>query len=130
MKKVWVNGCFDVLHRGHIELFKFAKSKGDFLIIGIDSDERIKSMKGDLRPFNSEEDRRFFLESIKFIDHVEIFTSDEDLEKKIFYFDPDVMVIGSDYKNKKVIGSQHAKELLFFDRIQGYSTTNILERKK
>ena len=130
MKKVWVNGCFDVLHRGHIELFKFAKSKGDFLIIGIDSDERIKSMKGDLRPFNSEEDRRFFLESIKFIDHVEIFTSDEDLEKKIFYFDPDVMVVGSDYKNKKVIGSQHAKELLFFDRIQGYSTTNILERKK
>ena len=129
MKKVWVNGCFDVLHRGHIELFKFAKSKGDFLIVGIDSDKRIKEMKGPFRPFNNEEDRLFFLESIKFIDHVEIFDSEEDLERKIFYFNPDVMIVGSDYKEKKVVGSQHATELIYFDRIKGYSTTRILENK-
>ena len=129
MKKVWVNGCFDVLHRGHLELFKFAKSKGDFLIVGIDSDIRVKQMKGIFRPFNNQEDRRFFLESIVYVNHVEIFESEEDLEKKIFYFQPDVMIVGSDYKDKKVVGSQHAKELIFFDRINGYSTTKILENK-
>lgn len=129
MKKVWVNGCFDVLHRGHIELLKFAKSQGTFLIVGIDTDERVKKMKGIFRPFNNQEDRLFFLESIKYVDHVEFFDTDEALEKKIFYFQPDVMVVGSDYKNKKVIGSQHAKELIFFDRIDGYSTTKILENK-
>ena len=129
MKKVWVNGCFDVLHRGHIELFKFAKSHGKFLIVGIDSDKRIKELKGDNRPFNNQEDRRFFLESIKFIDHVEIFNTEEELKQKINWFSPDVMIVGSDYKNKRVVGSEHAKELLFFDRIGGYSTTKILENK-
>jgi rfaE bifunctional protein nucleotidyltransferase chain/domain len=129
MKKVWVNGCFDVLHRGHIELLKFAKSQGTFLIVGIDTDERVKKMKGIFRPFNNQEDRLFFLESIKYVDHVEFFDTDEALEKKIFYFQPDVMVVGSDYKDKKVIGSQHAKELIFFNRIHGYSTTKILENK-
>lgn len=129
MKKVWVNGCFDVLHRGHIELLKFAKSQGTFLIVGIDTDERVKKMKGIFRPFNNQEDRLFFLESIKYVDHVEFFDTEGALEKKIFYFQPDVMVVGSDYKGKKVIGSQHAKELIFFDRIHGYSTTKILENK-
>tara|TARA_R100001443_G_scaffold103792_1_gene112245 strand:- start:468 stop:857 length:390 start_codon:yes stop_codon:yes gene_type:complete len=129
MKKVWINGCFDVLHRGHLELFKFAKSKGDFLIVGIDSDQRVKTLKGSSRPFNNQEDRRFFLESIKYIDHVEVFDTEEDLEKKIHRFSPDVMIVGSDYREKRVVGSENAKELLFFERIEGYSTTKILEKK-
>ena len=129
MKKVWINGCFDVLHRGHLELFKFAKSKGDFLIVGIDSDQRVKTLKGSSRPFNNQEDRRFFLESIKYIDHVEVFDTEEDLEKKIHWFSPDVMIVGSDYREKRVVGSENAKELLFFERIEGYSTTKILEKK-
>ena len=70
MKTVWVNGCFDVLHRGHMELFEFAKSKGDFLVVGIDCDERVKKNKGSSRPINNESDRKYFLECIKFIDKV------------------------------------------------------------
>ena len=128
MKIVWVNGCFDVLHRGHVELFKFAKSHGDFLVIGIDSDKRVKNLKGPARPINNEVDRKFFLESIKFVDKVVIFGSEDELRSAISVHNPDTMIVGSDYKNKKVIGSEFSKELIFFDRIGNYSTTNILER--
>tara|TARA_R110002012_G_scaffold315603_1_gene529579 strand:- start:17649 stop:18035 length:387 start_codon:yes stop_codon:yes gene_type:complete len=128
MKTVWVNGCFDVLHRGHVELFKFAKSHGDFLVIGIDSDKRVKNLKGPARPINNEVDRKFFLESIKFVDKVVIFNSEDELRSAISVHNPDKMIVGSDYENKKVIGSEFSKELIFFDRIGNYSTTNILER--
>ena len=67
MKVIWTNGCFDILHRGHIELFKFCKSQGDYLVVGIDTDKRVKQNKGPDRPFNKEEDRSFFLESIKYM---------------------------------------------------------------
>ena len=110
-------------------MLKYAKSQGTFLIVGIDTDDRIKKAKGVFRPFNNQEDRMFFLESIKYVDHVEFFDTDEELEKKISLFKPDIMVVGSDYENKPVIGSQHAGELKFFKRIKGYSTTKILENK-
>ncbi len=126
---VWVNGCFDVLHRGHIELFRYAKSLGDYLIIGIDSDTRVKHLKGSSRPINNQDDRKFFLESIKFIDKVVVFNNEDELCDCIKSNDVETMVVGSDYKEKKVIGSQHSKELKFFDRIGNYSTTNILEKK-
>ena len=83
MKKVWINGCFDVLHRGHIELFRYAKSLGDYLIIGIDTDARVKHLKGSSRPINNQDDRKFFLESIKFIDKVVVFDNED--EKSIFF---------------------------------------------
>ena len=70
MKKIFVNGCFDILHRGHIELFKYAKSLGDILFVGIDTDERVKKAKGNERPFNNQDDRKYLLESIKYIDEV------------------------------------------------------------
>ena len=129
MKTVWINGCFDILHRGHIELFKFAKQKGDHIVVGIDSDSRVKELKGSARPINTEIDRKFFLESIKFIDKVVIFDSEEKLIENIRLLKPDIMIVGSDYKHKKVIGSEYSKELIFFDRIGNYSTTKILETK-
>ena len=126
---VWVNGCFDILHRGHIELFRYAKSLGDYLIIGIDSDTRVKHLKGSSRPINNQDDRKFFLESIKFIDKVVVFNNEDELCNCIKSNHINTMVVGSDYREKRVIGSEFSKELTFFDRIGDYSTTNILERK-
>tara|TARA_R110000824_G_scaffold246546_3_gene435724 strand:+ start:122 stop:514 length:393 start_codon:yes stop_codon:yes gene_type:complete len=130
MKIVWTNGCFDVLHRGHFEMFKYAKSFGDQLIVGIDSDEKVRKDKGSSRPHNCVEDRKFALECIKYIDEVVVFNSREELEQEIRQLHPDVMVIGSDWRGKTVVGEQYCTELKFFDRIEGYSTTNILESDK
>jgi D-beta-D-heptose 7-phosphate kinase/D-beta-D-heptose 1-phosphate adenosyltransferase len=129
IKNIWINGCFDILHRGHLEMFKFAKGFKGTVIVGIDSDSRVKELKGETRPVNNQEDRKFFLECIKYVDKVVIFKNEVQLEDFILSYDPDIMIVGSDYKNKPVIGSQYAKKLVFFDRIGGYSTTNILERK-
>ena len=129
MKKVWVNGCFDVLHRGHIELLQYAKSCGDLLLVGIDADWRIREGKGQHRPFNNQEDRKFMLESIKHVDKVIVFETDSELRGLVYKLKPDVMIVGSDYKGKKVIGSEYAKSVEFFDRIGDYSTTKILERE-
>lgn len=128
-RHIWVNGCFDILHRGHIELFKYAKSLGDRLIVGIDGDKRIKSAKGNDRPINCLEDRIEILKSIKYIDDVVHFDSDEALDKAVLLSGADIMVVGSDYIGKRVIGSQHTKEIKFFNRIGKYSTTNIVEKK-
>tara|TARA_Y100000593_G_C4178270_1_gene270681 strand:+ start:289 stop:708 length:420 start_codon:yes stop_codon:yes gene_type:complete len=130
MKVVWTNGCFDILHRGHIELFKYAKSLGDLLLVGIDSDEKVKSDKGESRPINTSDDRKFMLESLKYIDKVHVFDSRQNLENLIKNIKPDIMVIGSDWKDKHVVGQEYARQLVFFDRIENYSTTNIIEVNK
>lgn len=127
--KVWVNGTFDVLHRGHIELFRYAYGFGD-VRVGIDYDGRVKQLKGLTRPINLWEDRKFFLESIKYVNSVVGFGSDEELEEQIKLWKPDYMIVGSDYKNKRIIGSQFSKQLLFFDRIENYSSTKIISHDK
>lgn len=131
MIKVWVNGCFDVLHRGHYELFNYAKSLGDKLIVGIDSDEKVSADKGVDRPYNNLVDRVYALESLKAIDLVYVFDTKEHLEDLIKTNSPDIIVVGSDWKGKEIIGGLHAKKIVYFNRIDGYSTTNILnyERK-
>ena len=126
MKVIWTNGCFDVLHRGHVELFKYAKSRGDYLVVGIDTDERVKAAKGDTRPFNTIEDRVAMLESIKYVDEIRVFNTDDELDTQVLLSRAKIMVVGSDYKDKEVIGSRHVREVKFFDRIKGYSTTKIL----
>jgi len=130
IKIVWTNGCFDVLHRGHVEMLKYAKSIGDYVIVGIDSDEKVALDKGPARPYNNVADRKFMLKSLKYVDEVVVFNAAKQLDLIIKSISPQIMVIGSDWRGKEVIGSQHCKELVFFDRIGEYSTTDILESKK
>ncbi len=127
MKKGFINGCFDVLHVGHIELIKFAKSKCDYLMIALDTDERVASFKGPNRPFNSLQDRETMMMALKGVDELRSFSTDEELTLLVKNYNPDVMIVGSDWEGKRVIGGEHAKELVYFRRIDGYSTTKILE---
>jgi len=127
MKKIFVNGTFDVLHPGHIQLLNYAKSLGDYLHVAIDADARVKEKKGESRPVFNQDERKFFLINLKAVDNVSFFSSDEELENTIKEYAPDVMIVGSDWKGKPVIGSQFAKELQFYDRIKDYSTTNTIQ---
>ena len=127
--RVWTNGCFDILHRGHIELFKFASLLGDELVVGVDTDEKVKLDKGKNRPINSLSDRMEMLNSLIYIDKVIPFRSATELERLVKWIHPSVMVIGSDWKDKEVIGKKWTDRLMFFDRVGDYSTTNILKKK-
>jgi len=129
MRKIWVNGCFDILHRGHYELFNYAKSLGDKLIVGIDTDEKVSKDKGPDRPYNNIEDRLYALNSLKAIDLTYTFNTREELIQLIKQSSPDILVVGSDWKGKEIVGGQYAKEIVYFDRIGNYSTTNILKNK-
>jgi D-beta-D-heptose 7-phosphate kinase/D-beta-D-heptose 1-phosphate adenosyltransferase len=128
MTTVWVNGCFDILHPGHIELFKVAKSLGDKLIVGVDEDQKVKNDKGIDRPINPLSFRKTMLESIKYIDVVLPFGSRNELEDLIELYFPDILLVGGDWKNGDVVGRQFAKQVRFFNRVGNYSTTNIIEK--
>jgi|TARA_R100000479_G_scaffold127970_1_gene66757 D-beta-D-heptose 7-phosphate kinase/D-beta-D-heptose 1-phosphate adenosyltransferase len=125
--KIWVNGCFDILHRGHYELFNYAKSLGNSLVVGVDSDEKVAQDKGPNRPYNKLEDRVYALESLKAIDKVYVFDNKDHLEWLVQITKPDILVVGSDWKGKEIVGGQHAKKIVYFDRIGDYSTTDILK---
>ena len=125
-KSVFVNGTFDILHSGHLELLNYAKQQGDRLFVAIDSDDRVRMLKGEGRPINSAWERRKMLLNLKAVDEVEIFRSDEELKMWIKQVSPDIMIVGSDWEGKPVIGSEFAKELIYFKRIDEYSTTKII----
>jgi D-beta-D-heptose 7-phosphate kinase/D-beta-D-heptose 1-phosphate adenosyltransferase len=126
MRKVWLNGCFDVLHHAHFKMIEFASTFGEIVVIGIDSDRRVKELKGNDRPFHSEQERKYNLERIKGVSKVIIFDSSQLLEELIKTYEPNVFVIGSDYKNKPIIGEQYAKSIVYFNRMDDFSTTKIL----
>ena len=125
--KVFVNGTFDLLHRGHLELLNYAKSLGDRVYVGIDSDRRVAEMKGDSRPIYNVDDRKYFLENLKAVHRVAVFDNDAQLEAMVQFIQPHVMVVGSDWKGKSVIGSYYAAKLVFFDRVGDYATTETVQ---
>ncbi len=127
MITVWTNGCFDILHPGHMELFKIAKSLGDRLIVGLDTDEKVRKDKGSNRPINSLDFRKSMLESNKNIDLVIPFGSRQELEQTIELYSPDILLVGGDWRDGDVVGREYAKEVRFFNRVGGYSTTDIID---
>lgn len=127
--KVWINGTFDILHIGHIRLLNFAKSFGS-IRVGLDTDERVGEKKGIQRPFNKLEYRMEFISSIAGVDSVVSFGTDDELRNCIKEYEPDVMVIGGEYKYKEIIGLEYVPHIEFFDKIEGISTTKILNDEK
>ena len=128
MKRVVVNGCFDILHLGHLRLLAYAKSIPDsYVMVLIDSDRRVKEHKGQSRPINPQGERAAMLSALRYVDQVRIFDSDEELADMIAQFGADIMVKGSDYKDKPIIGSEYCKEIRFYDIVNGYSTTSKIQ---
>jgi D-beta-D-heptose 7-phosphate kinase/D-beta-D-heptose 1-phosphate adenosyltransferase len=128
MIKVWVNGTFDIVHLGHIQLLKRAAELGDFLIVGVDGDKRVKELKGEQRPINNIVSRITLLEAIKYVDRVVIFDSDEQLETHIKTMRPTIMVIGEEYRGKRIIGSEYVGEIIYFPKMEGFSSTHIINK--
>ena len=126
--KVFVNGTFDVLHLGHLKLLNYARSKASMLVVAIDTDNRVKSKKGPSRPVNTYEDRKEFLLELGIVDHVVSFETDDDLRNAIKDYQPDLMIVGSDWRSGNVLGSEHARKLEFYNRIEPYSTSRIVDR--
>lgn len=124
--KVWINGCFDVLHYGHFQMINYAQKLGDELVIGIDTDERVKELKGSDRPFHTVKQRRFNLQRIKGVTKVVTFKNEKELIWHIKNEEPTIMVIGEEYKTKNIIGKELFKEINYFPKVEGFSTTKLL----
>ena len=124
---VWCNGTFDILHPGHIELFKVGKSLGDKLIVATDTDEKIRQDKGASKPINNLCDRISMLQAIKYIDEVFYFNDRKELEGLIELYSPDILLLGDDWKGGDVVRIQYAKEVRFLPRLN-YSTTHIIDK--
>ena len=126
-KIVFTNGCFDILHAGHVSSIEFAKSKGDILVLGLNSDTSIRRLKGPKRPINTQADRALVIAALGAVDAVCLFSQDTPLEL-IKLVKPDILVKGADYKNKEVVGAQFAKKVVLFPLVKGRSTTNLINK--
>lgn len=124
---VFVNGTFDILHRGHVELLNFARSLGDTLCVAVDSDDMVRKQKGDDRPINNAFERMYMLANLKPVDDVRVFGSHAELRRLLSSLRPDIMVVGSDWKGKEIVGSEHAGSIVYFERLPGFSTTRTIE---
>ena len=126
-KIVWCNGTFDIVHPGHIELFKVGKSLGDKLIVATDTDEKIRKDKGENKPINSLCHRVAILKAIKYIDEVFYFNDRKELEGLIELYSPDILLLGDDWEGGDVVGKEYAREVRFLPRLN-YSTTDIIKK--
>jgi rfaE bifunctional protein nucleotidyltransferase chain/domain len=125
MKTVFTNGCFDVLHRGHIELLRHCKSLG-YVVVGLNSDSSVRRLKGENRPFNNQQDRKFLLESCRYVDEVIFFEEDTPLNL-ITRVNPDILIKGGDYKKEDVVGYDVVDTTLIFNYVDGYSSTKAIK---
>ena len=132
-KIVFTNGCFDILHKGHIEYLAKAASLGTKLVIGLNTDASVKRLKGDSRPVNDENARALLLASLVFVDKVILFDTDTPRDL-IDFVQPDVLVKGGDYKPEEIVGYDRVKakggEIVTLDFVEGYSTTSLIEKMK
>jgi len=126
--KVFTNGCFDILHIGHVRCLEYAKKQGDYLVVGLNSDTSVKKLKGEDRPFNAQSLRKEMLEALRCVDEVIIFEEDTPYNL-IFKIKPDIIVKGGDYTHDEVVGNGIA-EVKIFNFVDGHSTTNILKNNE
>ena len=126
-KIVFTNGCFDILHAGHVSVLEFSRSKGDVLIVGMNSDASVRRLKGPTRPVNAQADRALVLAGLESVSAVAIFEEDTpyNLIKAVC---PDVLVKGGDYKPSEIVGREFAKKVVRFALLKGRSTTNIIKK--
>jgi rfaE bifunctional protein nucleotidyltransferase chain/domain len=128
MTTVMVNGTFDILHPGHVALLNTARSYGDYLVVAIDTDRRVTELKGPRRPVNDQNFRRVMLSNLKAVDIVVLFDNDQELADIIKTYKPDVYVKGSDWKkDTQSLAHKYCKEVIYYDRIEEYSSTKIIE---
>ena len=126
-KIVFTNGCFDILHVGHVKYLEVAKSYGDVLILGLNADSSVRKLKGNSRPINTQDDRAYILASLESVDYVVIFEEETPYEL-IKLIKPHVLVKGGDYEGKEVVGQDIADELKLVQFVDGKSTTNTIKR--
>ena len=130
-KVVFTNGCFDILHKGHVTYLQKAKKLGDILVVGINSDASVRRLKGSNRPVNNEKDRAFVLASLSCVDRVILFTEDTP-EKLIRKIRPDVLVKGGDWKKENVVGApfveSYGGKVWLIPFVKGFSTTGLLAK--
>lgn len=130
-KIVFTNGCFDILHIGHVRYLAQAKGLGDILVIGLNSDSSIKALKGENRPIISQNERREMLLALNVVDYVEFFNEDSPINL-IKEIKPDILVKGGDWTVDKIIGSDfvssYGGKTLSLQLVEGFSTTNIIDK--
>ena len=130
---VFTNGCFDILHKGHLEYLSHSSDLGDRLVIGLNSDNSVRKIKGDSRPINDQESRAFALASLGFVDAIVIF-EEETPEELIKALTPNILVKGSDYLENEIVGGTYVREnggeVKTIPLTEGFSTTNIIEKIK
>jgi D-beta-D-heptose 7-phosphate kinase/D-beta-D-heptose 1-phosphate adenosyltransferase len=126
MNKVFVNGTFDILHPGHVALLQYAATLGTVLV-AIDTDRRVRQLKGTGRPFFDQVERKYMLQSLKSVSDVVTFDTDQELEHIILVNEPDIMVKGSDYRGRPIIGEEHVPHIEFFERLNEYSSTKAIQ---
>lgn len=128
-KIVFTNGCFDILHSGHVRIIEFAKSQGDLLILGLNSDASVRRLKGPSRPVNKQNDRAIVVSALEAVDGVVLFKEDTPLNL-IKIIKPDILVKGADYTTDNVVGREYAGKVVLCPLVKGKSTTNIIKKVK